>query len=289
MIQQLRNTHKDILLVDLGSFFWPQEDGELKAEFAAKAITAMKYDVLNVAEGELLFGLDAFNNLAAGLKPLLIGSNLAIKGLPLWQPYIIKQVSSGLRVGVIGIASGEGLKSEILDREGVSLKSPVSSAKDLAAKIGPQVDLLVLLSNSGWQNTLEVMQAVPEINIAMVGNDYFTDLVPEKIGQRYLFKSTRQGKQLGIINIFLDRKKKIAAAEGEMKELSADIQVSLEHKSLETQYDQEKYRRHEEERLRREQKMKEEVEQFRKMSPQEFIDYMNQSESRRHESNVQPN
>ena len=104
MIRDFREKHKNVILVDAGDFFWQRKLGELRAKITANALCMMRYDALNVSDGEFSYGIDFLQGFAPELKGAFISSNVAgQEDLP-WKPYIIKTYN-GLRVAVLGFFS----------------------------------------------------------------------------------------------------------------------------------------------------------------------------------------
>ena len=103
-----------------------------------KALGLMKYDGMNIADGELSLGLNFFEKLREKTKFPLLSANLYKKEKPLGQTYLIKKFV-GFSVGVIGLVSPTCFNGEFLAKEGLKVKDPEMTLKEILPKVKTQV------------------------------------------------------------------------------------------------------------------------------------------------------
>ena len=196
MIHDLRQEHKNVLLVDAGDFLWQKKYGELRAKTTAKAINMMRYDALNIADGELSYGVDFLNEFAPRLLPLYVGSNITgitdqnitkREKLP-WRPYIIK-TCNGVKVAVLGVISSDLVGKARIKEDKISIKDPEACLRRILPKAREKADLVVLLSHLGWEQSKELAGRVPGIDLAIVGHAFYPSFEPEKVGSTILLKN----------------------------------------------------------------------------------------------------
>ena len=275
MIRDFREKHKNVILVDAGDFFWQRKLGELRAKITANALCMMRYDALNVSDGEFSYGIDFLQGFAPELKGAFISSNVAgQEDLP-WKPYIIKELK-GLKVAVLGVVSPDLVNHVRMREDGILVEDQEACLKRLLPDIRKKADLVVLLSHLGWEPTRALLEKAPGIDIAIVGHAYYPTFDSEKIGQTILLKNSIGGKHLGIVKLWLDSSKKIETFKSSLKELSLDIHVHSEDTLFETEFEiKEGGLNRRKKQVQKEEQMIEQFKDWTKLSPEEFVEKMN--------------
>ena len=83
----MRTKYKNLLLLDCGDSFDKYRDlAELRAEISMKGLSIMGYDALNIADGELSFGLETFDKVKKEAEFPLLSANIYKKGKRLGCP-----------------------------------------------------------------------------------------------------------------------------------------------------------------------------------------------------------
>lgn len=200
-MEKLREENQNIILLDGGDSFRADANfPELRAETSMKALGLMKYDGMNIADGELSLGLKFFEKLRGKTQFPLLSANLYKKEKPLGQTYLIKKFA-GFTVGVIGLVSPTYFNAEIFAQEGLKVKDPTTTLEEILPKVKKQSDIIILLSHLGKNETTLLLQKVPGIDVAIVGHDLGTMNQPELLTKTILVQNSVQGKFLGTLDL----------------------------------------------------------------------------------------
>jgi 5'-nucleotidase / UDP-sugar diphosphatase len=215
-VKELREKNKNTILLDGGdSIRGDANFPTLRAENSMKALDLMKYDGMNIADGELSLGLKFFEKLREKTKFPLLSVNLYKKEKPLGQTFLIKKFA-GFNVGVIGLVSPSYFNPELLVKENLEVKDPETTLKEILPKVKAQADIIILLSHLGKNETTLLLQKVPGIDVAIVGHDLGTMDQPELLTKTILVQNSVQGKFLGILDLTIGTKGTIENYTGSM-------------------------------------------------------------------------
>ncbi len=138
MIKDMREKHKNVLLLDCGDVFSKTKDlSELRAKISIRGLGLMKYDALNIADSDLVFGWDFLQEAAQKSNVPLLSANVIKQNLnqPLVQEYLVKKFA-GFTVGIIGLASLDYFNKESLIKEGLVITDPEETLKRILSEIG---------------------------------------------------------------------------------------------------------------------------------------------------------
>lgn len=274
MIQDLKEEYRNVLLLDVGDFFWPRKLGELRTKTTAKAMKMMEYDALNVADGELSFGIDFLKGVDAKVRRSFVNSNISGREDFPWQACLIKTYN-GLRVAILGVVSPDLVNHTRMREDGMLIEDPEVSLRRMLSDVREKTDLVVLMSHLGWEPTRTLIDRVSGIDIAIVGHATYPTLDPEKVGKAILLKNSRGGKHLGVVKLWLDDSKKIRKFKSALEELSSDIHIYPEYTLPETEFDTKKRELNQKKKqVRKKEQMMEKFKDWTKLSPEEFIEMM---------------
>jgi len=216
LVKELREKNENTILLDGGdSIRGDANFPTLRAETSMKALGLMKYDALNIADGELGLGEFFFQTLQKKTSFPLLSANLFKNKKPLGQVYLIKKFV-GFSVGVIGLVSPTYFNPERLAKENLEVKDPETTLKEILPKVRDQADIIILLSHLGRNQTNMLIQNVPGIDVAIVGHDQGTLNQPEMLSKTILVQNSMQGKFLGILDLTIGTKGTIESYTGSM-------------------------------------------------------------------------
>ena len=241
LISELRETYKNVLLVDAGDFFWPNKEyADLRAEATAAAMQMMAYDAVNVADGELAYGADALQLLHPGLKDRIVSSNLGIKsGDNPWNPYLTQTIND-IDIAVVGVVSPKLIRHADPNAHDLQTRDAETTLKRLIPALRKDHDIVLLLSHAGWQQSVAWIEAVGGIDFAVVGHDYYPHFEPETVNQTVLFKCAIGGKYLGIIKLWRDADGRFSRYDSELVPLTEEIPVDPVFTGPEKTYERKK-------------------------------------------------
>lgn len=224
MIAEVRKNNENILAVDCGdSFSRIKNVSHLRAEVTVQGMNLMKYDALNIAEGEASMGIELLRGLQAKAWFPFLSTNLFLKetGKPFGQEFVIKKFDDGLEVGIIGLASFDfftDLPAKV--KNAFDIRDPETTLREVLSRVRSKVHVVVLLSHLGDQKTRELVQRVPGIDVAVVGHDWGLADQPEQIGKTIVVRNNLKGEFLGVLSLSMDRKRSISSLENKVTPLT---------------------------------------------------------------------
>lgn len=236
MISDLRKQYGDILLLDAGDFFWKKNLKELRASITVKAIKMMQYDVLNVSDGELRCGLAFLDHFTGAIQERLISSNIFKDNKYVFKPYALKAVN-GVNVAVLGVVLPGLIKPQQAFEDQIEIRDPESTLRALLPQLKKEVDIVVVLSHMGWDQSVQLANNVDNLDFIIVGHDYYPTFDPVTINETVLLKSSVGGKHLGEIKMWLDSRKKLQRYESTLIELSSKINIYPEYTLPEKEFE----------------------------------------------------
>jgi mono/diheme cytochrome c family protein len=194
-----------VVVVSGGSFATqPQNFGELALATQLEALAYMEYDAITLGQREMAIGADTLERLIAANRSPLVCSNLFHQGNHLGSNTTIIQrgdVSLGI-LGLAGLPQGHKEENKLLRQW--SIADAEQTATSVIDKLDQQVDLILLLSQLGFWNTLDLVDRFPQIDIAVVGNEGKTVAEPIQYGNALVLMSGNRGQNLGELHLTLD-------------------------------------------------------------------------------------
>lgn len=272
------NSDRGYLLLDNGDLFSrPQKRPLLAAGLVADAMNKMRYDAVNLGEREFSHGMSLVKRLAESAEFTLLSANVEARD-PLWVPYIIKQIS-GVRVAVIGVVD----PGFMIGNEEPSLT--VRGTKDvlniLIPKLREAADICVLLSHTGYEGTVDLVKQVPGIDIAIAGHGKKMQK-PVKTGNTIVTAASYNGEFVGVLTINWDiDNRKIDGFNGVLIHLGKEFESDPE--ILDTIR---KYSAMASEQAQAAKRKTINVEQLKKMTPQEFMEFFKHQQEKQQERGV---
>jgi 5'-nucleotidase/UDP-sugar diphosphatase len=221
-VKELREKNKNILLLDGGDSISAGKDlPELRAEISMEALGLMHYDGLNIADGELGLGENFFQKLQKKVSFPLLSANLFKNKKPLGQAYLIRKFE-GFNVGVIGLVSPVYFNTKLLAKEGLKVKDPELTLREILPIVKTQADITILLAHLGKNETTLLLQKVPGVDVAIVGHDLGVLNQPEMLTKTILVQNSMNGKFLGILDLTLGTTRTIESYTGSMVGIPED-------------------------------------------------------------------
>ncbi len=136
---------------------------ETKGKLVVEAMNLMGYAAMAIGSRELELGLGALRERMAEARFAMLSANVFVKatGEQLAPPYTVREVA-GQRIGIIGLTRIPDPPSREFD-----VRDPLAALAPVVAEITPQVDLVLLLSNTDFALTVAMVSVVPGIDIAV--------------------------------------------------------------------------------------------------------------------------
>ena len=224
----------NVVVVDAGNVFdKPGLQGQLKAEVAVSAMQLMSYDLLNLGSRELNYGTGFLSgdeflcNSTEKFNLPTVSANIVYEdtGELVTASHKIKEFES-FKVGFTGIVSTE-LEESIVNSNGINTREVLVLDEEVAlraevAKVGGEVDILVVLVSAGMERCKTLAREVDGIDVMICGDGDATTPEPIMINGVYLLQSGSEGQHIGNLVLGLDKDNRIQSAEGKIVPLDAE-------------------------------------------------------------------
>lgn len=157
LINQLRQEHPDMILLDAGDFSQGSAYYNLfKGEVEIKLMNAMHYEAATIGNHEFDFGLDNMARIFRMAEFPIVCCNYDFTGTPvagLVKPYTILH-HSGLKIGVLGVSPQLAGLVDAHCYGGTRYTQPATAAQPIIDLLRnkEQCDFIICLSHLGWGN-----------------------------------------------------------------------------------------------------------------------------------------
>jgi hypothetical protein len=213
-----------VIVLSAGAFA-PHADnfGDLAVGVQLEALSIMKYDAITLGDRELALGPEILQQHIGVNRSPVVCSNLRYQGSYLWDKVKVIQ-RGGVRIGILGMVdpvrvqqAANGVPSPWTIDDGLRVVKP------LLDSLKHQVDVVLLLSQLGFWNTLELLDQCPQIEVAVVGNEGKTVREPIHYGNSLVVMSGNRGQYLGELDLTFDDEGHILSNRGKLIALSDSI------------------------------------------------------------------
>jgi len=211
----VRESAKNILVLDAGDLLFkkfskPVPENELeaviqKARLIIDCFNLMGYDAVAIGDDDLSLGKKFILELSKTSNVPFLSSNLIDEdsGKPFFQRYIIKEVN-GLKIGIFSLLSPDvflGLSDP--RKKGLIIRDPFETAQQIIGELGPQTDLIILLSHLGYPKDVEFTQKISRVHIIVGGHSgvHFSD--PPVFKDTIILQTSSKGMYAARLNLTL--------------------------------------------------------------------------------------
>lgn len=250
----------------------------------------MNYQAVNLGWQDFIPGRDYLLDLSSITAFPLITSNLKYKnsGSTFGKKYVIKNIK-GIRVGILGIMP-ENRLNHIIDKnltDYLTVLPPEPTLAGLIPEVRQKADVVILLSQNGYNATSELLSKVSGIDLAIAGNNQpdelpkcgSKNLVPEsyeRVNNTLIMPARDKGRALGYIKIKLDKSdNSVIGMEPKEIPLTMDVKMDSELEKIsgsDIYVTAMKEIKESVEKMRA--KMEKEFKQLRSYSPEEYFEYV---------------
>jgi len=168
----------------------------------------MGYHAIGIGDDDLNLGKKFLMDLSKVSHIPFLSSNVMDEdsGKPLFQRYLIKEVN-GLKVGIFSLLSPDvflGLSDP--RKKGLIFQDPFETAQEMVRELGPQTDLIILLSHLGYPKDVELAQKISGIHI-IIGGHTGVDLTnPPVIKNTVIVQNSSKGMYARKLNLTFSNK-----------------------------------------------------------------------------------
>jgi 5'-nucleotidase/UDP-sugar diphosphatase len=283
MVESMRETDKNLLLLDYGGIFADRGDElKLKADLTLKSMNLMGYDAVNIGSREFSFGQDYLKTAGKEINFPFISSNLTWDGnsnLPI-KPYIVKKAGN-TRVGILGILHSDAFKYSTPQYvEGLKIIKPETALKNIVPELRKKADFIVLLSQEDFESTASLVNTVKGIDLAIsyesasrgCGQHSEEDeIIKPDTGNTLVIQANLQGEELGVLEIQRKSGKAVAKRDEALKAGNDASENEEIAKMINSEFTDEAEERRRAEAEKRRQEMHKELMEGLKLSPEEFM------------------
>ncbi|WP_156906682.1 bifunctional UDP-sugar hydrolase/5'-nucleotidase [Desulforegula conservatrix] len=196
-------------MVDSGDVFSSSKAPvEFRSKTLAVAMAAMKYDAINIGDGELDTGMPFFAEAVKKHKLPFVSANISMSGpeYKAVKPYVIKAFKD-MKIGITGGTPSSYFKEQSSLEKTVGFKDVNESLRQRVDELKKnKADIVIALLHTGKeaaQNYLEYNDA-GGITVAIAGHERYITNEPKKIKGVYLVQNTSEGEYLGVLKLVLD-------------------------------------------------------------------------------------
>ena len=224
----MRQASEHVLLLDAGNA-WKYDyglAGSTRGRVIVDGMNRLGYDAMTLAAGELNLGLDVLKARLSEAEFPILSANLSMQatGDPFVAPWTTREMA-GHRVAIIGLTSPT--VQMLLDgtQTGLAVVEPLPAARAAIETLRGQADIIILLSNLGFETDEKLALELPEIDV-IVGGQNGRILVPPlrpRDDGAIIAQAGTLGKQIGVLTLDFDAKGKLVAYDGQMRDLADDV------------------------------------------------------------------
>lgn len=237
MIKQTRQQSAKVLLLDAGDTLYGQQP--LAQQTQAKALidgmNLMGYNAMVIGDLDLQLGLDVLRQRIADAQFPILSANLMVasENKLLAPPYTVVKVADR-KVGIIGL-TWDGLSPDdpsVKDKF-LLLKADMVLPQ-VVAEVSQQADIVILLSNMGFEEDQRLSYAVPGIDLVVGGRSRMPMTAAwqnEKTGT-LVVQAGAQGEWIGRRTLRLDSAGVVTEHQDELIYLTDDFQDDPEMRAF---------------------------------------------------------
>jgi 2',3'-cyclic-nucleotide 2'-phosphodiesterase (5'-nucleotidase family) len=195
-----------------------------KARLIAQAYRVMGVAAVNVGDRDLSQGLDFLKQEAAQGLPL-ISANLvdAAQGQRIFPPYVIREVS-GQRIAFVGLLRSplpEAIEKTLAGKAVV--EDPMAAIRKVMAELRGKADLVILLSDLGWDQDIGMARAVAGIAFILGSHEGRASLSPFQQGGTFIMQSYQKGMDAGELALSLEKTGSLFQDEGRITKIQDQL------------------------------------------------------------------
>ncbi|MDI6781795.1 MAG: redoxin domain-containing protein [bacterium] len=239
LIKEIRKDETGVLLLDSGDILPPRHD-PLLAKYTFLAMEEMNYDLIALGDQELILGTEYIQKEIEAENLPFYSANLSIcqdKACTYLAPsHLIKEIGS-FTVGIISIISPEVFTffpKDII--KNLEVSDPVKQVQGFVEAFRDKVDLIVVVSHSGYEEDLRLAKQVKGIDVIIGGHSQTLVKKASVVPGTLIVQAGEKGQYLGRLDIRFDKNKKIAAHQYQLLPLTRDIADDEDVRALIGQY-----------------------------------------------------
>jgi hypothetical protein len=195
----------DMLLLDIGDVL-PLHSADISnnkisynAFISFKAMSIMGYDLMNLGETDLILGEEFLAQHKQDILFTLISANIVAKdtGKPFFEPYVIKTMKNGLRVGIVGLLN----ERYVLNSEQLEILPNKEIASKYIPEIKSQSDIVIVLGHLGLPYSINLAESIEGIDLILSGHWDVDSQEPIKINNTLIMPTSYHSRKIGRLDL----------------------------------------------------------------------------------------
>lgn len=206
-----------ILQFDTGNLFDNSDAADVKNEAYMEAFNKFGVNAINISEREMYVGYNRILRYQGKANFDFLAANIVYEKSekPAFNPYkiIVKAIPKigKMKIGVIGLTRYVASIWETDKEERLKVTDFVKVTKEIVSNIRNKVDLLIVLGHFDRNDAKYLVEQVSGIDMILASFGADRTIEPYKVNNTDIFYNGFQGRWIGELRIFLDKKKKIAS------------------------------------------------------------------------------
>ena len=206
-VDELKEDNPNVLLLNAGDTFHGVVDVNLtEGKAMVDLMNEVGFDAMVPGNHDFNYGYKRLLELKDLAKFPIVGANILKDkdNKSDFEPYTIKEMENGLKVGIFGLTTEETkFKSHPDNTEGINFGKPVEIAKDVVKKLQEEkVDVIVALVHLGNEGTTlttskEIAENVKGIDLIVDGHSH--EIENEVIGDALLVQTGNYTNNIGVV------------------------------------------------------------------------------------------
>jgi len=213
IVDSLRRVKPFTLLLDDGDVMtgnpiteYPYQGAEGGALF--EMMNRIGYEVWTPGNHDFDISSENLRRLTAIAKFPTVSANIldTLGGFPVNNKEYLIIEKNGLKIGIIGIMSGEfyTLVNQP-SSAGIKILPPIETVKRLAAQLDPQTDLLIALTHQGVDDDSLLAMSVQGLDVIVGGHSHTRLKHPKKINGVLIVQAGSNCENLGVLDLTVEK------------------------------------------------------------------------------------
>lgn len=239
LIKRIKKQTPDALVLDAGDMFQGTPFFNFfKGEACYRLAAAMGYDATTLGNHELDLSIENLLEKLqiSGMRLLCCNVFYRNNGKPVFEPYRIF-ARNGKNIAVIGSIGDEAWESvDVKTKAPLFARPQTEMVRHFAGKLRPYVDLIVVISHSGYELDLEMAAVINEVDVILGGHTHTEVYSPQLVANSQtgfdnglngtiVAQTGEHGIFLGLVDISLDDSGKIVTFSGRLEKIDASVKL----------------------------------------------------------------
>jgi hypothetical protein len=191
-------------------------------EAELEAMNLMQYDAITLGYRELSLDPKILDDYITINHTPVVCSNVFRNGDYYGERFLIVQVGD-MSVGFLATVQPVKEVNESAINFPWTIAEVKQSLQQLIDEIDSRADVVIMLSQLGLWNTLDILDEFPQIDVTIVGNEGRTVQNPIQYGNSLVVMSGNRGQYLGRLDLTFDGEHRILSYQGSLIPLDATI------------------------------------------------------------------